>query len=94
MPAYLDGYPRLLLRTETQAIAFQPIQTVVRNPVDDKAVWGKQTQFIRRFNRLQGPDPGIEILFRQIAFQCPKALFPKGRVCRRVLCHGVLIADD
>jgi hypothetical protein len=76
------------------AIPFEAVEAVVLYPVDDETVGRQQSQLVGRFDGLERPDPGIEVVLRKLAFQSVQALFPKGRSCRRVLCHGVLIADE
>ena len=52
-------------------------------PVNDKAVWRQQAQYGVPFNRLQGADPGVELLFRQFRLQDANALVPKRRFSRQ-----------
>jgi hypothetical protein len=58
---------------------------VIAHPVDDEMIRREQAQLIIGFDGLQRPDPGIEILLRQVALEGAQALVPKGRTCRRVL---------
>ena len=52
-------------------------------PVYDEAVWRQQAQHGVPFDRLQGPDPGIELLLRQFGLQDADALVPKRRFSRQ-----------
>lgn len=47
-------------------------------PVHDKAVGCQQTQAIGFFNRLQGPDPGIDLLLAEPGLKRLNTAIPKG----------------
>ena len=49
---------------------------VLLEPVDDKAVGGKQSQYAAIINGLQGTNPGIELLLGKLCLQHAKALVP------------------
>ena len=53
------------------------VGAVLAHPVDDVAVRSEQTQESIVLDRLQRPDPGVEVLFRQLGFEPAEALIPE-----------------
>ena len=53
-----------------------PLQVVVLQPVDDKAVGSQQAQDSPVIDRLKRPNPGVELLLGQLGLQDAKALVP------------------
>ena len=53
------------------------------DPVNDEAVWCQQAQYGVPFHRLQGSDPGVELLLRQLRLQDADAFVPKRRFSRQ-----------
>ena len=58
------------------------------DPIDDEAVRREQLQQRPVLDELQRPNPRVELLLRELGFERARALHPKRRVNRRVLCHG------
>jgi hypothetical protein len=46
-------------------------------PIKHKLVWSQQAESTSFLHRVQGADPGIELLSRQLAFKAIKTLFPE-----------------
>ena len=50
---------------------------VLVDPVDDVAIRGQQPQRFALLDSLQRPNPGVEMLFRQLGFEPVQALVPE-----------------
>ena len=56
------------------------VQAVAVYPIDHKAIGRQQPQHLAFFHALQGPDPGVELLFRQVGPQLLDAAAPERRL--------------
>ena len=56
------------------------VQTVAVHPVHDKAVGRQQSDDLGLLDSLQGPDPGVELLFGQVGPQLLDAAAPERRL--------------
>ena len=72
--------------TSRTVVAYQlenPIEVVLPQPVDDEAIRREQAQQAVVIDRLQGADPGIELLLGQLYLQDAEALIPERRFGRQ-----------
>ena len=57
-----------------------PLHVVLVQPVDDETVRGKEAQGVGVFISLQGTNPGVELVFRQLGLQLANATVPAIRL--------------
>ena len=65
-----------------------PRQRVLADPVDDVVVRGEQLEHAAFLDRLQRPDPGVEMLFRHLGFELTYTTIPEQWIHRRGLPGG------
>ncbi len=59
------------------------LQVVLLQPVDDEAIGRQQPQLVTVLDRLQRPNPGVELLLGQLCLQDAKTVVPQRRFGRQ-----------